>query len=355
MRRRYGGFDVLRIGAALAVVLSHSYAVTGHARQNVAFWVGHFRVPLGSLGVGIFFIVSGFLVAGSWDRLDGARTFVRHRVARIWPALTLTVVVTVVVLGPVVTSLNPAEYFSAHLTALYLVRNVTVFAGMVQFLPGVFRDHPVPWVNGSLWTLTYEVWAYVAVMTLGLLGLLRRRWVPVVVLVALLAFVRFAVYDHVGHLPVSRLILGLNIRNAAVLGAYFFAGVALSRFTDTFPPRRLLLSGLILLVLSFVVREPTLYVVGLAGCCIGLGAFDTSFTRGVHRLGDPSYGIYIFAFPIQQLCWSGGIRTPVPMFFIVGAVVAALGYLSWHWVESPVLRRARKVGREREAPRTVAP
>ena len=107
--RRYGGFDVLRIVAALAVILNHSFALTGNARDRISFFVGHHRVPLGTLGVSVFFVTSGFLVAGSWDRVRSARVFVRHRVARIWPAITMVVVLTVFVMGPLLTEVSLAD------------------------------------------------------------------------------------------------------------------------------------------------------------------------------------------------------------------------------------------------------
>lgn len=66
--RRYGGFDVIRIAAALSVVLYHSYAITGRDQDLPALWIGHYRMPLGSIGVAVFFVISGFLVATSRDR-----------------------------------------------------------------------------------------------------------------------------------------------------------------------------------------------------------------------------------------------------------------------------------------------
>ena len=341
--RRYGGFDVIRIAAALAVVLYHSYAITGHDQDLPALWVGHYRMPLGSIGVAVFFVISGFLVASSWDRSHRASIFAWHRFARIWPALTMTIVLTVVVLGPIMTTLSLPGYATNRRTVLYLARGVTLFGGSINALPGVFGDNPRHAVNGSLWTLSYEVWAYAGLLVFALVGGLRRRWTAVLLFGAVLVFFRFAVYDGVGGLPIDRTVLTLSLGKGAELGAFFLAGTALSRFAGSLDARRLLPVGAIAVALGSLIREPAIFLPGVALTVIGLGACEGRLTNFVHRFGDPSYGIYILSFPIQQLVYSSGLaRTPGPMFAASGAISIAAGYLSWHVLEHPALRWAKR-------------
>ena len=218
-----------------------------------------------------------------------------------------------------------------------------LFVGTVNKLPGVFTDNPIDSVNGSLWTLTYEVWAYVGVLLLGVCGALRRWWMPALVLVALLGVFRLAVYDGVGDLPIERSVLGMSLTDGTELWSFFFAGVVLSRLATRSDPRRLALPGGALVALSFVIGEPVLYILGAAALVIGVGAFGGRFTDWVHRFGDPSYGIYIFAWPVQQLLYAGGVaRTPWVMFVAAGAISTILGYLSWHRLERPVLAWAKR-------------
>lgn len=340
--RRYGGFDALRILAALAVILSHSFAISGHRGDGLRYSVGHYHVALGTLGVSVFFVISGLLVATSWDRLGDHRVFVRHRVARIWPALTATIVLTVFVLGPLTTVLRPVDYLANRATMLYLGRNIVLFVGTINHLPGVFLDHPVRSVNGSIWTLTYEVWAYVLVLVLGVTGLLRRWWVPVVVLAGFVVVFRTVVYEDLGHLPLTRTVLGVSIADGSVLLTFFFLGVVASRLVHRVPPRRWLLPSAVLLALAFAVGEPVLYAIGLAGCVVGVGSFGGWVLAKIHSWGDPSYGLYITAFPIQQLLYSAGIRSAWSMFLAAGVITMAVGYLSWHRLERPLLQRARR-------------
>ena len=348
--RRYGGFDIIRILAALSVVLYHSYAITGHDRDLPALWIGHYRMPLGSIGVAVFFVISGFLVASSWDRSQRASVFAWHRFARIWPALTMTVVLTVLVLGPIMTTLPIADFFSSRRTELYLVRGVALFGGSINALPGVFHANPRQAVNGSLWTLSYEVWAYVGLLVFAMGGGLRRRWPALLVFGAVLIFFRLAVYDGVGGLPVARTVFTLSIAKGAELGAYFVAGTALSRYVGSFDARVLFPVGAVALALGSLIREPAIFIPGVALVVVGAGAGRGRMTDLVHRFGDPSYGIYILSFPVQQLVYSSGLaRTPVVMFAASGAISVAAGYLSWHLLERPLLRWAKR----RDPPRVA--
>ena len=95
---RENNFDVLRLGAATAVLLSHSFVVTGEAEPLIGHW------PLGTLGVEVFFAISGFLIAMSWWRRPGLRSFFVRRGLRIMPALIVTVMVSAFLLGPLVTT-----------------------------------------------------------------------------------------------------------------------------------------------------------------------------------------------------------------------------------------------------------
>ena len=348
--RRYGGFDIIRILAALSVVLYHSYAITGHDRDLPALWIGHYRMPLGSIGVAVFFVISGFLVASSWDRSQRASVFAWHRLARIWPALTMTIVLTVIVLGPIMTTLPLYDYFINRRTVLYLARGVTLFSGSINALPGVFHANPRHAVNGSLWTLSYEVWAYVTLLVFAMCGGLRRRWPALVLFGVVLIFFRVAVYGGVGGLPVDRTVLTLSMAKGAELGAYFVAGTALSRYVGSFDTRRLFPVGAVALVLGSLIREPAIFIPGVALTVIGVGAAHGKLTDLVHRFGDPSYGIYILSFPIQQLVYSSGLaQTPASMFAASGAISVAAGYVSWHLLERPVLRWAKRRDRRQMA------
>ena len=151
------GFDYLRIGLALAVLVWHSIFVsTGSASLDQALWSGPFRfLPAAILPM--FFALSGFLVAGSLERTR-RRQFVALRALRLVPALAVEVTLSAFILGGLFTSLPLREY----LTSPELGRYFGNIVGLVHFtLPGVFERNPVPrLVNFQLWTIPFELECY---------------------------------------------------------------------------------------------------------------------------------------------------------------------------------------------------
>ena len=134
-------------------------------------------LPLGPLGVYIFFSISGYLIAQSWDRDSHALRFFIRRGLRIFPALIVVTILTVFVLGPAITTLPIWEYFKSNSTWGYF-SNIILY--MSYALPGVFEHNTYPnAVNGSLWSLTTEFGMYMLLMIFGVLRLPRAA-TPVV-------------------------------------------------------------------------------------------------------------------------------------------------------------------------------
>ena len=177
------GFDVLRIVAACMVVVSHAFLLPDGS-EPVVLPTGDFGFNLGRLGVIVFFVVSGYLVCGSWLSDPRPRSFAEKRARRLMPGLAVMLLLVTFVVGPLLTM--SGSYFAQPQTYAYLVRNLLVFPYTYD-LPGVFEDNPVVAVNGVLWTLGVEVTAYVLLAVAGLLGWLRRpgRLLAVAVVLAL--------------------------------------------------------------------------------------------------------------------------------------------------------------------------
>lgn len=151
------------------VLASHQFALSGRPEP---------LTPIGSwggTGVLVFFAISGFLVAGSWVHDPHPARFAARRLLRIWPGLLIALVLVAWVLGPLVSSLGVRAYYASPLTWGYFEQ-----LGLWSFrplLPGVFTGNPLPEsANGSLWTIPIEVRCYLALLLLGVLGLMRRLW-----------------------------------------------------------------------------------------------------------------------------------------------------------------------------------
>ena len=164
----HNAFDFMRMAAAMAVLYSHSYALYGLQEPLVA----SLGETWGSLAVGIFFVVSGFLICQSWDRDPHVFRFAVRRALRIIPGLVVAVFFTTFVAGTVSTSMPLVEYVSDRETWAFFFNNASLIAG-IDVLPGGFADTPHKGANGSLWTLRYEVLMYAALVLLALTGRLR--------------------------------------------------------------------------------------------------------------------------------------------------------------------------------------
>src|SRR5690606_32522939 len=163
---RENNFDFLRFLAASAVVFGHSFWLSGRgATEPLRLLTGSYDTA--DIAVHVFFVMSGFLIAASWLNSRNPIEFFGKRALRIFPALCIAILLTVLVVGPLATRWPLDEYWSDGQTLRYL-SNIAL---LTQFhLPGVFADNPFPHtVNGSVWTLPYEVMMYVSVLLLGLL------------------------------------------------------------------------------------------------------------------------------------------------------------------------------------------
>ena len=129
-------FDLLRLVAAALVLYSHQHALLGLAEPMLFNWT-----TLGGFGVAIFFFLSGFLVWSSWARDPDLKRFFIRRSLRIFPALWLAVLLTVLVVGVASSQLSTSDYFASSETWRYLSTGLLVVR---QGLPSVFTDNPYP-------------------------------------------------------------------------------------------------------------------------------------------------------------------------------------------------------------------
>jgi peptidoglycan/LPS O-acetylase OafA/YrhL len=346
---RDNNFDVIRLVAATLVLVSHCYPLTGRD-EPFAELTG---VTLGEVGVVMFFAMSGFLVAKSWIDEPQPRQYARKRALRLLPALAVAVAVTTLVIGPLFTTESLGDYFSDFDTWFYLVR-ASLLITVAGHLPGVYEDNVyADAVNGSLWTLPVEAGCYVMVAVLGLLGILRSSGLllggAVVVLVAVTPLSP-ASTDIVNTEAGGNLTIVLELIATFLVGSLLYAVRA-----------RLRLSWIVLaaLVALWVLTWETEWVTLTTVLAIAYGVLVLAFRTpaSLRRLtapGDVSYGVYVYAFPVQQsvaALWDDA--TPLGMFAIAFPITYALALASWRLIERPALRRKRRREPHR-APAAVA-
>ena len=324
-------FDAVRLLAAGMVLCSHQLALTGRVEPR-PFGL----LTLGTLGVLVFFAVSGYLVAQSWDRDPHVLRFAAKRFLRVWPGLAVVTAVAALVVGPLVTQVTLREYFQSPLTRDYFSQ---LYLGIRFFLPGVFEQSIWPAVNGSLWTIPIEVRWYGVLLLAGLCGLLRKRMrVALLVLVLAYAVYIYVVFD-VQHNPLARFPLpdfGIEY------GSYFCTGAALYYFRDAWRRHAGWLTAALVaaaaLMVAFDHGYTALFLL-LPWLVIRFGTSSTPLLRRAGRYGDFSYGIYIYAFMMQQLTISmlGAHHSYWFGLMVSATCTLACAVLSWYLVEQPAL------------------
>src|SRR4051812_10881455 len=171
---RDNNFDAMRLVAALCVVISHSFPLSyGSAGVQPLFLLSHGQTTLGTVSVYIFFVLSGFLITGSFER-QPPHQFILARGLRLLPGLAVVLFILTFLIGPILTTIPLAEYFHSGKTYYFFLKNLSL-TGYINELPGVFGTNPLSHkVNGSLWTLMHEARCYLLVFLVGIVGLLNR-------------------------------------------------------------------------------------------------------------------------------------------------------------------------------------
>jgi peptidoglycan/LPS O-acetylase OafA/YrhL len=343
--QRENNIDFVRIVLALLVILSHSYPLTlGHERSEPFMLLSRGQVTGGRIAVDLFFILSGFLISASYERSSSAVSFLRKRVARIYPGVLLLSLVTLVLFAPLA---------HARIEGTSVVAKILNVTGNTLRLAewkysGAFASNPAPGViNGSLWSIYYEFWCYIGVLALGLTGLLRSKKVLAVLFsVSIVVSLLFAYFKFHFSGGIIGEILGYPPFWARLLPMYL-AGVVFYRFRNLIPvSRAAVVACLLALVVACVLPVGYTAVFPIAGTYLVMCfAFSRSIRlHQTNRFGDFSYGTYLYAFPLQQLIMSaiGHPIHPLLLFALATPPTLLAAVISWYTVERRFLQAARK-------------
>jgi len=181
---RNNNFDFLRLLAAFMVLYSHQYPLLGRESPYIPRLADNWGLSFGSLGVAIFFTISGYLVTQSWIHDPHIGRYLAKRLLRVWPGLAVVTLIAAFVVGPMVSSLTPHDYFHDSRTWNYLR---ALHLKIIFSLPGVFEENPFPnAVNGSLWTIRIEFRWYLYLLAFGMATyIIRPKWRRIIFLVSI--------------------------------------------------------------------------------------------------------------------------------------------------------------------------
>ncbi len=348
-------FGLIRLALAVLVIFCHSFGMaTSGGHDPLSRW-SRSQMDSGALAVDWFFAISGFLIASSWMQTGTFGAYLRKRALRIFPGFAAAVLFCILLVGPL-GGAHLATYFRDPQTyrfgQILLLRDVGT---SVNNLPGVFQaNFNGRTVDSSLWTIRYEFSCYLLIPLLAACGLLRRRWLLLTLFLSLLAAFHhfaggFTVHD-IGRMHLPR---PSTLDQIPRLVLFFLAGVTFYAWRERIPRSPLLL---ILAVATVVfskghdaISERLNLTMPLAGTyVIFYVAYAKSLLPALTRLTqkhDLSYGVYLFAWPVQQLlvhyaqiAHVGVVLTPAGLFFSAVPPTLGLALLSWNLIERPCLK-----------------
>lgn len=337
---RKNSYDALRLLAAILVIFSHSFAVTGHDQLGIG------QVSFGAFGVWVFFILSGYLISKSWDQYPRFNIFFAKRALRIFPGLIVALLFTVITIGFFFTTLNTGEYFLKQETWSYF-NNIFLY-NTVSTLPGAFENNLYPnVVNGSLWTLAYEFTMYVLIALIGVFKVYKKVkpiyiWAGFLLLSLLIAIFGKEIF--------SLSLFYLSMNEIIILGLLFFSGVMMYKYQNIIALKTSygVVALILFIALSYLLPSytPIFGATLLTYAIFSIGKIP--FFSFVGKYGDFSYGLYIYSFPIQQMIAAATHTTSIGKMFIASLILTlVIAVLSWHLVESKALKLKSKVNPKR--------
>lgn len=342
--RTTGGFDYLRIVLAVAVVYWHTWAVVLAGIDSPPLWIQIIARAI----LPVFFGLSGYLVASSLERTAHLPVFLYMRFLRIFPALVVETILSALLLGPLVTTLALGDYFT-HPVFLDYFHNL--YGNVRYYLPGVFESQPYTKVNASIWTVPFELECYVALSGLYLFGLYRNKWILLASVLAVGALFAWQLRD----LPDAE---GLVMPGRVLVMSFLFGNV-IYKFRESLPAGALV--GAVMTVLTmFLMRHnlsmiPAAFTAAYAAAALGS---TNPWRAPIIFNGDYSYGVYLYAFPIQQLVyWLFGSRSMAFNFFASMLLISLWAAFSWHAIEKPTLKLKRIFDKKKpgKIPESAAP
>ncbi|WP_443944224.1 acyltransferase family protein [Pedobacter sp. AW1-32] len=322
----------LRLVFAVLVVIQHCFYLTEHGETDLGFE----NIGIGSLGVNGFFVLSGFLIAASWEKTQSFLSFLWKRFLRIFPAYWICILVISLIFAPVMAgSLHiPFDYEFLRSQINYIIKNFFLMANQpdIANITGTLKEKNL---NGSLWTLPWEFLLYICTAFAGILGLLSKRKI-----IFLFLFSLYTLGYYLDPCKCRFFLTYYSSDRVVILPIFFGLGALAQLYLSKIPNSRIIfLISLFAYIASY--QYPVLFFLApvfFAYMVIYMAIHVP--IRSIEKDGDYSYGIYIYHFPLTQLflIWSNG-KTSIGLLLVLTLITSSImAILSWKFIEKPALR-----------------
>ena len=317
-----------RFIAAWLVIFSHAYSLSiadDSVEPGKMFSGG--QIYVGSISVIIFFLIGGYYISKSAERLKEAKSFFIARFKKLWPPLFAVTLVSIFVCG-FISTYSLSEYYTNVQTYKYLLNACFV---PVHNLPGVFENNIYESaVNGALWTMLVEAVCYIVCFIFYKLGLLSKKWFKITIIPAVLLAGAMIIFEE--------RFAPYHVALRACLS--FYIGMGIYIYRDKIKINKLagfICLGLFILMVGIHQSDIGIYLFLPYGLLVlWYGMKQVGKTLGY--LGNLSYGMYLVAFPVQQTItyFFGGSMNPYINLGLASLISIILGYIIYNLIEKRV-------------------
>lgn len=323
-------FNLLRVFLASLVVYYHSFAL--FEKNGYYDPVTHYLsvVSTGGLAVKAFFFLSGMLVTNSLFKNSSPVHFLQSRAKRILPGYWFVIFISCLIIGPMLSSLKLHDYIYSPGVWDYFFNNLSFRTS--YFLPGVFENSKYAF-NGSIWTIPLEVKCYAVLLAISIMCRMTSNKISplICILIIIMPLTPFRdwLFD--------------SNNNPAVymLAPCFSLGCIIALCREYSIPNPIFPA--LALISAFFINDVTLksYMICFPFCILILYFFSSKLSLKIKMKSDPSYGMYLWAFPIQQII-ANYITTNLFLGFSLSITASLIiGRLSWNYIEKPFLKNKR--------------
>lgn len=332
----HNNFDFMRLFAALSVLFSHLFQVAGYPDPLKSIGYADFS----SIGMAVFFSISGYLVTASIASNKNLKIFFTSRFLRIYPAVIIISIITVFIVGPLITKVSLKEYFEEPSTFKFL-RNIFIFGTNYQ-INSILTENPVKFVvNASLWSLEVELRCYILTALLFVFRILNFR---VTVLISLICFVIFFYFSNHTELKGEKF-FGIKYLELVTHGRFlffYFVGASLKLSGRKISIKWPYVIGFIItaMLVWYLVPYGQLFHIIFLPFVLLWFCLNTKpvFTKFFEKY-DFSYGIYLYSYPVQQvyLNYFHDVSNVLAYVSFVLFFSTLCAWLSWRFIEKPCL------------------
>ena len=328
-------FDFLRVVFAFTVAFAHLIELSDLEILKP------FKVFFNTrLAIDGFFIVSGFLIAKSYENSTTIIDYIIRRAKRIIPAYAVVVLISALFLSAISTY-SLSEYFSNIQFWKYLTANLSFQNYLEPCLPGVFETNKFCAVNGALWTIKLEEAFYLLVPVFYWLVRVKKfNFYALIIIVYLLSVTYYTYFLSIDNYRIAKQLPGAL--------AFFGTGIVFYKNFSLLQKWKdyIIIPCLIIFFLEHYILKTQLLKPVAFGFMVFYVAYSFRFLNNFGKYGDFTYGIYIYHSPLIQLFVYLGLFNKYPpilicMLFLMLTLLLAI--LSWYLIEIPYLSKNRRL------------